>query len=65
MVGGPLNLEIDVYTPPVLRGAVLVAVQRQRCIKFRVLIAVAELQKGQHLPALERYINQSPIDIVL
>ena len=29
--------ETDFYTPPVLRGAAFFTVQRQRCIKFRVL----------------------------
>ena len=42
--------------------------QRQRCIKIRVLRAqdfytplALKTAKGQHLPALEVYKNQSPI----
>ena len=42
-------------------------IQRQRCIKFRVLREedfytplALNYQKGQHLPALEVYKNQSP-----
>ena len=42
-------------------------IQRQRCIKFRVLRAqdfytplALNCEKGQHLPALEVYKNQSP-----
>ena len=44
------------------------AIQRQRCIKFRVLRAqdfytplALNCQKGQQLPALEVHKNQSPI----
>ena len=52
--------ETDFYTPPVLGG-------RQRCIKIRVLRAqdcytplALKTAKGQHLPALVVYKNQSP-----
>ena len=62
----------DFYTPPVLRGAALVTIQRQRCIKLRVLREqdflytplVLNCQKGQDLPALEVYKNQSPMAVV-
>ena len=54
-------------TDSVLGGAALLTIQRQRCINFRVLRAqdfytplVLNCQKGQHLPALEVYENQSP-----
>ena len=60
--------ETDFYTPQVLGGVVLLTIQRQPCIKFRVLRAQdfytplpPNCQKGQHLPALVVYKkNQSP-----
>ena len=60
--------EADLYTPPALGGAALLTIQRQRCIKmlcpkdpeFYTPLAL-NCQKGQHLPALEVYENQSPI----
>ena len=58
----------DFYTPPVLGGAALCRFQRQQCIKilcpkdpdFYTPLAL-KTAKGQHLPALEVYKNQSPI----
>ena len=67
-VSGKNFWETDFYTPPVLGGAALLpfsapAVQK----KIRVLRAqdfytpvALKTAKGQHLPALEVYKNQSP-----
>ena len=58
----------DFNTPPVLRGAALLAVQRQRCIKFRVLRAqdvyalLALNGKKGSTSQLEGYENQSPTE---
>ena len=63
--------ETDFYTPPVLGGAAFCRFQRQRCIKilcpkgpdFYTPLAL-NTAKGQHLPALVVYKNQSPIVFV-
>ena len=63
--------ETDFYTPPVLRGAALLTLQRQRCFKilspkdpeFYTSLAL-NCQKGQQLSALEVYKNQSPNETI-
>ena len=59
--------ETDFYTPPVLRGATLLPFSAPAVYKIRVLRAqdfytplALKTAKGQHLPALEVYKNQSP-----
>ena len=65
----PFTWETDFYTPPVLGGAALLPFSAPAVYKnHRVLRAqdfyttlALKMAKGQHLPALEVYKNQSPI----
>ena len=63
-----IHWETDFYTPPVLGGAGLLPFSAPAVYKIRVLRAqdfhtplALKTAKGQHLPALEVYKNQSPI----